>query len=403
MTFSCHLMTDMIQYRKYFCKSLGECGMACEEKISTAELRRRNKNNMYRFFYHADEPRTKQDIAGSLSLSLPTVTQNLKELMDEGLIEYAGMEASSGGRRARTMKVCAAARFAVGIELSPKHIRLVAVDLRAEVIAYHKLTETFSNDTGYRRRMAQALEDFLDNFGLNRGKLLGVGITLPGIIDEEKDLIEVVPVFRLRKMRLSMLTELVPYPVYVENDATAGGFAEWWNRPETRTMAYLFVGKGVGGALLFDGKPYIGAQRRSAEFGHMRIASNGKVCSCGKRDCLEAYVSTARLSDDLGISVETFFERLRQGDIECCTVWQDYLDALAVGINNIRMMMDCPVVLGGTITPYVESYLPDLYSRLERRNSFDDGERYLHLGRCGNQANCIGAALHFINEFIARV
>ena len=373
------------------------------QKISTAELRRRNRNNIYRYFHRAAEPCTKQDIAGSLSLSLPTVTQNLNELLDEGLIAYAGLEASSGGRRARTMRICAAARFAVGIELSPKHIRLVAVDLRAEVIAYHKLAEPFSNDIGYRRRMAQALEDFLDDYELDRAKLLGVGVTLPGIIDEEKDMIEVVPVFGLRKMRLSLLTELVPYPVYVENDATAGGFAEWWNRPETHTMAYLFIGKGVGGAMLIGGKPYIGAQRRSAEFGHMRIASRGKPCSCGRQDCLEAYVSTARLSDDLGCSVETFFERLRQGDAACFAVWQDYLDALAVGINNIRMVMDCPVVLGGTITPYVESSLPDLHSRLAQCNSFDDAEQYLHLGRCGNQANCIGAALHFIDEFIAQI
>ena len=373
------------------------------QKISTAELRRRNRNNIYRFFYHAASPCTKQDIADGLALSLPTVTQNLRELMDEGLVEYAGLEASSGGRRARTMQLCASARFAVGIELSPKHIRLVAVDLRANVIAYHKLAEIFSNDSVYRRRMAQALEDFLDEYHLNREGLLGVGITLPGIIDEEKDMIEVVPVFGLRKMRLSLLTELVPYPVYVENDATAGGFAEWWNRPEIRTMAYLFIGKGVGGALLLDGKPYIGEQRRSAEFGHMRIASRGRACSCGKQDCLEAYVSTARLSDDLGCSMEDFFDRLRGGDAQTFAVWQEYLDALAVGINNIRMVMDCPVVLGGTITPYVENYLPDLHSRLERCNSFEDAAHYLHLGRCGSQANCIGAALHFVSEFIRKI
>ena len=82
----------------------------------------------------------------------------------------------------------------------------------------------------------------------------GVGITLPGIIDEENGMIEVVPVFGLRKMRLSLLTELLPYPVFVENDANAGGFAEWWNHASFETMAYLFIGKGVGGALLIDGK-----------------------------------------------------------------------------------------------------------------------------------------------------
>lgn len=377
--------------------------MAQGKKLSTAELRKRNRNNIYRFFCETDKPCTKQEVAEALSLSLPTVTQNLRELLDEGLLEYAGLVDSSGGRRPRTMRVCAQARFAVGVDLSPKHIRLVAVDLLANVIAYEKHAAVFSNDVVYRQRLAQAVDDFLDRFALDRNRLLGVGITLPGIIDEAQDMIEVVPVFGIRKMRLSTLTELLPYPVFVENDANAGGFAEWWNHEELDTMAYLFIGKGVGGALLMGGKPYVGNHRRSAEFGHMRIASNGKKCSCGKVDCLEAYCSTARLSDDLSISVEEFFERMHTGDQTCDAIWKDYLDALSVGINNIRMIMDCPVVLGGIITSYFQQYLPDLCIRLRMLNCFEDDASYLHLGRCGDQANSIGAALHFIVEFINRI
>lgn len=377
--------------------------MAQSRKISTAELRRQNRNNIYRYFYDAQTPKTKQDIANDLSLSLPTVTQNLRELMDAGLIEYAGLIDSNGGRRARSMQMCADVQFAVGIELSPKHIRLAAVNLRADVIAYEKIACPFGNDVSYRQRMARALEEFLDRFSLDRGRLLGVGITLPGIIDEENGMIEVVPVFGLRKMRLSLLTELLPYPVFVENDANAGGFAEWWNHASFGTMAYLFIGKGVGGALLIDGKPYVGVQRRSAEFGHMCIASNGKVCSCGRHDCLEAYCSTARLSDDLDISVEDFFRGLHEGNERYFAVWKNYLDALSVGINNIRMMMDCPVVVGGTITPYLEEYLPDLVARLSMRSSFDDDGSYLHLGRCGDRANCVGVALRFIADFMKSI
>lgn len=374
-----------------------------QNKLSTAVLRKRNRNNIYRFFYESEKPCTKQELAAALTLSLPTVTQNLRELLDEGLIEYAGLIDSSGGRRPRAMRLCARARFAVGVDLSPKHIRLVAVDLLANVIAYEKHAIAFSNDVTYRKRMAQVVEGFLDRFSLDREKMLGIGITLPGIINEEQDLIEVIPVFGVRKMRLSLLTELLPYPVVVMNDANAGGFAEWWNHDTMETMAYLFVGKGVGGAILMEGKPYVGNNRRSAEFGHMRIADKGKPCSCGKTDCLEAYCSTTRLSDDLDIQTEEFFERLRDGDAQCDRIWKEYLDALATGINNIRMAMDCPIVLGGIITSYFEQYLPDLRMRLKMKNCFEDDASYLHLGRCGDQANSIGAALHFISKFIQQV
>ena len=65
--------------------------------------------------------------------------------------------------------------------------------------------------------------------------------------------------------------------------------------------------------------------------------------------------------------------------------------------------MDCPVVLGGIITSYFQQYLPDLCIRLRMLNCFEDDASYLHLGRCGDQANSIGAALHFIVEFINRI
>ncbi len=251
-----------------------------QNKLSTAVLRKRNRNNIYRYFYESEKPCTKQEVATALTLSLPTVTQNLRELLDEGLIEYAGLVDSSGGRRPRTMRVCAQARFAVGVELSPKHIRLVAVDLLANVIAFEKHAIAFSNDAMYRHQMAQALNNFLDRFYLDRTKMLGIGITLPGIINEDEDMIEVIPVFGVRKMRLSLLTELLPYPVVVMNDANAGGFAEWWNHDTMETMAYLFVGKGVGGAILMEGKPYVETTG---------AAQNLVICYCGQRKTLQLW------------------------------------------------------------------------------------------------------------------
>lgn len=373
------------------------------KKLSTAALRKQNRSNVYQYFYRADAPKTKQDVARDLSLSLPTVTQNLRELLEAGLIAYAGFDESSGGRRARTMQLAADARFAVGVELSPKHIHLTAIDLKAREIAYRRLECPFSNDEAYRVRLAQSVEAFLGEQALPRARLLGVGLTLPGVIDEANGVIEIAPVLRVRKMNLSLLTDLLPYPVHVENDASAGGYAEWWNRGGADSMAYLFLGKGVGGALLIDGKPYAGKHGRSAEFGHMCIVPDGRLCSCGKRGCLEAYCSTARLSDDFGIRLEDFFAGLQDGNAQYFAVWQRYLDDLATGINTIRMMLDSEVVLGGVLNPFIEAYLPDLHARLRARNGLGDEACYLHLGACRAKANCIGVALHFVDRMLAEL
>lgn len=117
----------------------------------------------------------------------------------------------------------------------------------------------------------------MDRFGFSRERLLGVGITMPGIINEQEGIVEIAPVLQLHHMKLSLLTEVIPYPVYVQNDASAGGVAEWWNYDGPSAMAYVFLGKGVGGALMIDGKPFEGLNRRSAEFGHMCIHPGGKT------------------------------------------------------------------------------------------------------------------------------
>ncbi len=358
---------------------------------------------MFQYFYTAQTPRTKQDIASDLSLSLPTVTQNLRDLLESGVIAYAGMDASTGGRRARTMTLSANARFSIGIELSKKTIRLIAVNLRAEELAFQSITCSFSSDTAYMESVAQALEQFLDAFSLDRTKLLGVGITLPGIIDEVRGMIEVAPSLQIRKLHLSLFTDRIPYPVYLENDACAGGYAEWWHQNDLDSMAYLFLGKGVGGALLIHGKPYTGMRRRSAEFGHMRIVPNGIPCSCGKHGCLEAYCSTSRLSDDFSISLEQFFAGLQGDNLEYRSIWQQYLEHLTIAIHNIHMILDCEVVLGGALTPFLPAYLPEIRAKLQAQDSFGADGDFFRLGNCGSKSSCIGAALYFIDRFVSQL
>lgn len=377
--------------------------LKASDKLSASEVRRVNRNRVYMYLYEQETPKTKRDIEQSLEISMPTVTQNLKELLEQGLISYVGTEESTGGRKARQIAVDPAARFAVGIELSPKHIRYVAVDLRAREIAFTEVEQQFQDNALYYKYLAQELERFLDAHDLKRSQLLGIGITVPGIVDKDQSVVTVSPVLAVRKLNIRQITERIPYPCFVQNDASAGGVAEGWMHYMQDNMAYLYLGKGVGGALLLEGKPYMGKNGRSAEFGHTCVHPGGALCHCGKRGCLEAYCSTARLTDDLGKSTEEFFQGLQDGEDELIRVWNRYLDYLALGIYNIRMNFDCDVMLGGRISPFLADYLPDLRMRLQKLNAFENNAAYLHIGACGSKANCIGVALHFIKQFIEQV
>ena len=367
---------------------------------NTAELRRQNRNRVFRYIYSSETPVSKQDVAQSLSLSLPTVGQNLRELLDAGLLELQGTFDSTGGRKPKAIGVTANFKFAVGIMISNRHIHIACIDLRAHQVCDQAIFKPFTGDETYCKELGQILEDFLDENNIDRSRLLGVGIALPGVPDEEHNCVELSPAVSCRELDLRLLKKYIAYPCFLENDANAGGVAEWWNSNSDTTMVYLSVQKGVGGAVLLDGVNYMGQHLHSGEFGHMCIVPNGLQCRCGKKGCLEAYCSTARFSDDLGITREEFFAGMESGNKEYAALWDDYLAHLAYGIYNIHMVLDCPVVLGGVLAQFIEPYMDDLRRRIIDISTFETDASYLQFSKYRKWTSCVGVALHFISEFL---
>lgn len=368
---------------------------------NTAELRRQNRNRVFRYIYSSETPVSKQDVAQSLSLSLPTVGQNLRELLDAGLLELQGTFDSTGGRKPKAIGVTANFKYSVGIMLSNRHIHIACIDLRAHQICDAAMVKMFSSDEEYFRDLGRILEEFLDQNHIDRERLLGVGIALPGIPDEEHNVVEMSHAVNSRTMDIALLKKYIPYPVFLENDANAGGVAEWWSASgNNTTMVYLSVQKGVGGAVLLDGVNYMGQHLHSGEFGHMCVEPGGRQCGCGQKGCLEAYCSTARFSDDMGITREDFFAGLEAGNREYHELWEDYLNHLALGIYNIHIVLDCDVVLGGVLAQFIEPYMSDLRRRIIAISSFETDASYLRSAKYRKWTSCVGVALHFISEFL---
>lgn len=369
----------------------------------SAAVRHENKNRVYRYLYALEEPVTKQDLAYSLSMSLPTLTQNLNELLAENLIDNSEIADSTGGRRPRVISLRRDARFAVGIELSRHHIRMVAVDLGVNVLGWRVIDRRFSADGAYAQKLWQDLRAFLEGLALDTDRLLGVGVTLPGIVSSDQAVLEDAHTLDVVRLELGWLAAGSPYPVFFSNDANAGGFAEWWNQDIKGCMIYLSLERGVGGAILMNGTAYLGQRTRAAEFGHMCIHPGGRPCSCGRRGCLEAYCSTARLSDDLGIGLEQFFAGVNAGSRRYTALWDAYLDDLVIGISNIHTAFDSRIVLGGKISKFLLQRFEELDSRLKKADPDYRENEYLSICRYHAQSSGIGAALHFVDQFITEL
>ena len=368
---------------------------------SITDRRKQTRSSIYHYLYTSFEPRSKQEIARDLNLSLPTVYQNVSELLDAGLIEYTGASQSVSGRPAMMLHIVTSARCSIGISITGHRLRFAAADLSREEIAYKDLSHHLNvEDSGYAEFVAEQLEVFIDESKLDRGKLLGVGITLAGIIIPEEQTVFYAPTLYIRNVSLKKLVETIPYPVYTENDASSGGFAEWFGSNQLESMAFLSLADGVGGAVLVNGDQYTGVNYRSGEFGHMCVEWDGLSCACGKRGCLEAYCNAQRLSGNLGITLEDFFRELENGNAEYTLLWKDFLRHLSIGIHNIRMVLDCDIVLGGYLTEFLEPRLAEIRSAIADIDPFDSECNYVRISRYSKYSSMLGVALYFIRDFL---
>lgn len=373
------------------------------KKLSTTELRKKNKNIVYNLFYTTNQEQTKQTIANKLNLSLPTVSQNLNELIHSGLIEYSGFSSSNGGRHARTMKIVKDAKISIGIEISKNHISFIAIDLYGNEIAYKNIHKNFRPNNEYKNYVSSSFDKFLDEFSIIKKKILGVGITLPAIINKQLNIIEHAPVLGIKQFDIKNIINNFEYPFHLINDANAGGYAECFFKKHKKNIAYLFIEKGVGGSIIINSKPYEGDTLKSAEFGHICIQPNGKKCYCGRNGCLESYCTSSVLTDDLNLTINEFYNQLLLKNQKYISIFDNYLNDLAKGINIIKMILDCDIIIGGSITTIIEPYLYILKEKVKLLDCFSDDVDYIHIGKYGNKANCIGAALYYVSEFLDTV
>ena len=361
------------------------------------------RNRIYRSIYGTAGFCSKQSVAANCEISMPTLYQNLSGLMDEGLVCYSGEELSTGGRKAQGLAIAAGARFAVGVSVTEHHLCMTAVDLRLEELAYLQLPLNPSDAAATIPVFCEILERFLDDNRLDRARLLGVGVALPGIISPDSAGVIYAPTLHLRNYSMREQLERIPYRVFIENDASSSGHAEWFIRGQPENMVYLSLENGVGGAVILGCAPYLGSNRRSGEFGHICVEPGGLQCSCGKRGCLEAYCSARRFSAELGITLDTFFAGLERHEPVYENLWYNALRHLAAGINDIRLMLDCDIVLGGQLTEYLAPYLDELKRYVRVGNPFEDRADFVQLSRLRVHIAPRGAALYYIREFIETI
>jgi predicted NBD/HSP70 family sugar kinase len=356
--------------------------------------------DIYRIIYQNKEC-SRQEIAKLLDISLPTVTQNLNKLRDLGFIYNAGSFESTGGRKPTILRCVPSARFAMGIDITQNHLSIVLIDLDLNIIASDRIRVAYEETEDYFNIIKSVVEDVIHDNIPDRSKLLGIGISMPILIGPDQKSITYATVIHVSPNIYEKLSKYIDAPILLFNDANSAGLAESWRAHYTEPMVYLSLSSSVGGANMNNQNIYTGVNWRGCEFGHMTIIPHGKRCYCGQYGCLDAYCSSNVLSDFAGGDLKKFFTELELGrNRGLMNVFHDYMDHLAVAVNNLRMCYDCNVVLGGYVGAYMSEYIDIFRKKAISLNPFEQDGSFIRVCHYRTEASAVGAAVYYINEFL---
>ncbi|HWS90572.1 MAG TPA: ROK family transcriptional regulator [Pyrinomonadaceae bacterium] len=349
-------------------------------------------------------PISRAEIARRTSLQRSTISEIVDSLLEEGLVEEVGAGASTGGRRPTLLRLRASGAAAVGIDIAPTHTTVASCDLSGTVLE----REVFETHHDFEQTIRRAVSAATRLIGESPGKIEGVGVSLPGLVDPSTGRITYVPYFNWRDLdvgrRIGVATGL---KVAVDNDANAAALAElWFGRAEVseaRDFIMVFIAEGVGTGIILDRQIYRGEGGAAGEFGHMVIGERAPVpCSCGGYDCWEAFASgraavaryAALLRDEEArqMSFAQLIDRALDGEAAAREALLETARHLGRGISNLIVGFSPEiVVVGGAITrawELVSSILDEAVKRSIRR---DLPAPCLTPSTIGDEASLMGA------------
>lgn len=227
-----------------------------------------------------EEKTSKVELSKKLNISMPTVLSNVNELAEFGIVEEVGEYESTGGRKAKSIGIRKDFRYAVGMNLTANHIGLVLVNFGGEIEKWERKRIKFSPDVTYFQSISGEVSQFMEDVE-EKDKILGIGISLPGIIDKQNKMLLKSHALQLENYSLHILEQVMPLPVCFENDANSAMMAE--NLKQDANEIYLSLNNTVGGAIAMKGSLFGGENYKAGEFGHMILIPGGKPCYCGKK------------------------------------------------------------------------------------------------------------------------
>ncbi len=200
-------------------------------------------------------------------------------------------------------------QYVVGIDLGGTKIYAAVVNKKGKIIgAARKKTK---HELGFAvtvERMAKTVQEALENAKMTLADIKAVGVGSPGPLDLDEGIVIDTPNLKWKNAPLRQeLAKLLKKPIAIDNDGNVGLLGEWayGAAKKAKHAIGLFVGTGIGGGVIINGKLLHGFNQNAGELGHIILDPNGPLCGCGNKGCMEAFASRLAIERDIRAAIAT--------------------------------------------------------------------------------------------------
>jgi predicted NBD/HSP70 family sugar kinase len=364
------------------------------------------------------------ELSRDLKISIPKTTELVNELIKQGMVLDLGKIDSTGGRRANIYGLLSTACYFVGVDVRRYYINIGVMDFKKHMVKIEeKIPYRLDNTPEALQELIAVIKKFLKDCGIVRSKILSVGISLSGGVNNVYGYSYSFFHFQEKPLAAVIQAE-IGISTFLENDSNAMAYAEYMHGVVSNEKDLIFINLdyGTGSGIIIGGNVYYGKSGFSGEFGHIPFFANDIICSCGKKGCLETEVSGGALLRQVraslanGVSSQILKQKkkpedLKLEDLIAATRQEDMLliellstmgEKLGRGLAVLISIFNPElVIIGGPMAETGEYLRLPVRSAINKYSlSLMNNDTQLKTSKLGERAGVIGACLIARNKVL---
>ena len=322
------------------------------------------------------------DLKNITGISLPVVTTIVVGLVEENFVVEVNVkdENRGAGRPPSVFELNGDAGYILGIDIGRTNTDYVILNL-AQNIIFQERRESIdmnSQDSSVIDDLYKEVRLIFEYAKIDYDKVLGVGISIPGIVQGPKGISKTYFNFSDHSLE-DLIKEKFNKPVNIEHDAKAMALGELWfgSAKGKQNVLCINMGWGLGLGMIINGKIFYGSDYFAGEFGHLQIVPEGNLCYCGKKGCLETYASgkaiarvarekiekgaqtiiTSTIKNIEDIDAKVIFESANKGDTFSIEILEEVSSYLGFGLAQIINIINPEMIIFGGKIAVVNEFI----------------------------------------------